>query len=96
MKGPTKTRSLGERLWEVQGGACFWCKAQMQRGPYRQRKRPMGWTREHLVPRAHGGKNVRNVVLAHRGCNSDRADKLIDTHTLEHGSQLYDAAQGML
>lgn len=57
------------RLFDAQHGRCFHCYVQMDSGPYRRERRPLGWTREHVVPVALGGKLFRNIVLAHRPCN---------------------------
>lgn len=57
-------------LIERQGGVCFYCQRPFTTGG---KRRP---TREHLVPRAHGGSNrPTNIVAACFGCNHDRGTR---------------------
>lgn len=64
---------LTTHLFRAQQGRCFHCLKSMARGPWRM-NRADGWTREHVIPKAKGGNDRLNVVLAHRSCNIIRAD----------------------
>lgn len=72
---PRNKVDLGE-LFYKQKGLCYWCKLPMVLGGIGDRSA----TREHLIPRAHGGKSfvkrgrkrVRNIVAACRKCNGVR------------------------
>jgi 5-methylcytosine-specific restriction endonuclease McrA len=80
-------------LWRAQnGGKCFHCAEQMDFSPHRSRKSLNGWTREHLVPRSCGGKNVFNIVLAHQWCNSARGSMLPTAEELERAYALWEKA----
>ena len=66
---------LSLRLYKAQHGNCFHCGLPMEPNPARKRNNgsyTKGWTREHVIPKAHGGKNKNNVVLAHTTCNGKR------------------------
>lgn len=71
-----------EYLWG--GTNCFWCGRQVL---YTTRTRQTAHvkltrkvksqdlytaTREHLIPRAHGGKHFNNIVVACKRCNNKR------------------------
>lgn len=65
-------------LFYKQKGLCFWCKSPMVLGSGGDRQA----TREHLVPRSHGGKEFvkkagrhqRNIVAACQKCNQARGN----------------------
>lgn len=66
------TASLISRLFEAQDGKCFHCLRWMRDTPWRE-SNPFGWTREHVFPKARGGRGMgNNVVLAHKSCNVAR------------------------
>lgn len=75
------TTRLRERLWARQAGQCHYCAVQMTLRNYHdgdQPTRPTDATIEHLVPRALGGDNrPQNLVAACRRCNAlgGRIDK---------------------
>jgi 5-methylcytosine-specific restriction endonuclease McrA len=41
-------------------------------------------TREHLLPRSHGGGSDHNIVAACRECNNERGNKLFSKKPLPH------------
>lgn len=61
-------------LFRAQQGKCFHCAEPMSRGAYTKKERPLGWTREHVIPQAKGGNDHFNIVLAHNECNRVRGD----------------------
>lgn len=61
---PASVRQV-RRLAKLQGGLCYLCGQVMRAEP----------TREHVVPKARGGKNARNVLAAHQACNLLKADR---------------------
>lgn len=52
-------------LHKRQNRRCFLCGFKMQRG----------LTREHVWPKALGGRDAGNVLLAHPQCNFDKGDR---------------------
>lgn len=80
-----KSRQLWNRrlrLFNVQGGLCFWCARLMELEPKipnihgRPKDNPHYASFEHLIPKSHGGqKGPANVVMAHSHCNHKRALK---------------------
>jgi hypothetical protein len=75
-------------LYRLQGGLCFHCRQPML--PTAAQRNDRGWTREHVVPRSEGGKNGRNLVLAHRTCNMKRGTLPLAPHELRIAEQLHD------
>ncbi len=67
-KGPSLRSPLILRLAHIQGGRCYLCGGMM-----RERSSP---TRDHVLPRAHGGKDGGNVLAAHSVCNNKKADRM--------------------
>lgn len=59
--------NIRARLYEAQNGLCGICGFGM--GPCQAQ------TIDHVVPRARGGKNAGNVLLAHSDCNSRKGDR---------------------
>lgn len=53
------------RIAKLQGGRCYLCGGVMRTEP----------TREHVTPRARGGRNARNILAAHQACNLRKADR---------------------
>jgi 5-methylcytosine-specific restriction endonuclease McrA len=61
-------------MYKQQKGLCWICGEKMAISPGAYNS-PKFATFDHLVPKAHGGKNAQeNLKLAHRKCNMDRAD----------------------
>lgn len=58
-------------LYEVQRGKCFHCGKFMSPWSY-DVGNPMGWTREHVIPKA---KNGKDIVLACLKCNGKKGSK---------------------
>ena len=73
--GKRETRAVAA-LFEIQHGSCFHCGEPMLRGADQQRDKRRGWSREHIVPKAQAPGLHGNIVLAHVGCNTARADRL--------------------
>lgn len=72
------TLSLTALLYRLQDGLCFHC-AQLMDAETWIATRPNGWTKEHVIPKAEGGKGLQNnIVLAHRDCNAARGDLCTD------------------
>lgn len=70
-KGRTRAYTLAE-LWHMHGGRCKYCGRTTDMdstGPNRA-------TRDHVLPRAKGGKQSGNLVLACAGCNEAKADSV--------------------
>lgn len=59
--------SIIEHLFKLQDGNCYLCG-----DPFGEHRLA---TREHVTPKALGGKNDRNILLACRDCNEDKADR---------------------
>jgi 5-methylcytosine-specific restriction endonuclease McrA len=77
----SQARALRERLFELQGGLCYYCKVPMTRhfdasSHFFDTKRPLAptdATLEHLVPRCEGGSNeIDNLAAACHACNNAR------------------------
>lgn len=60
------SETLRVRLYEAQDGLCGLCGGEM--GPHDA-------TIDHVVPRAHGGRNAGNVLLAHSKCNEVKGSR---------------------
>ena len=70
-------------MYGLQGGLCFYCSRPMADGPYRFRRNPHGWTKDHVVAKRNGGKGLDNTVLACARCNTEKAHSypsLLDIH----------------
>ena len=65
-----------KQLFNEQNGLCYWCNCQCQLpilNKERQSFRKNTATREHLIPRVHGGSNRSpNLKMACQWCNSNR------------------------
>lgn len=61
-------------LFHLQGGRCYLCDGVMavRNGGVQT---PLDATRDHVVPRRRRGRDVGNLLAAHRGCNEDKADR---------------------
>ncbi len=57
-------KSLFDGIVQAQGGRCYLCGKPMEKP-----------TREHVMPRALGGRNAKNVLGAHSLCNRIKADR---------------------
>lgn len=72
-------RGRCQRLWQEQGGTCFFCGRPMPEPAtqrLRHRKRLESATIEHVQPRSKGGaQDWTNEVAACRACNSTKADQ---------------------
>lgn len=58
-----------EQLHKLQGGRCYLCNG---RFGARGARLP---TRDHVVPKARGGRSFANILLAHAGCNTGKGNK---------------------
>jgi hypothetical protein len=78
------------RLFLAQRGMCFHCFRPM----LWTIRRPAGrmnhnsWTKEHIVPFSRGGRNERNIVLAHLRCNQERSDNRLSDILLERAYRI--------
>lgn len=81
------TPSLRDRLMAAQSGCCFHCGGLMTTEDVNA---PTFATFEHIVPRAVGGKNHRNRVLAHRHCNMLRSIKKLRKSEKRRARKLID------
>lgn len=57
-------KPLKSRLYAAQDGNCYLCGYHM--GAVRQA------TEDHVTPRARGGRNASNLLLAHSACNNHK------------------------
>jgi 5-methylcytosine-specific restriction endonuclease McrA len=63
-------------LLAAQGGRCWICDRSMAKNPKNGGRNPQQRSLDHIIPRAKGGKGLKNNVLfAHQYCNSKRGDK---------------------
>ena len=70
MRGITRKSAKRTILRRRQGGCCYWCGIAMT---HRKSRVPSAETFDHVVPKAHGGRNVfQNLVLACFACNNAR------------------------
>ena len=68
-------------LMEASGGRCWYCGCQLKHGVG-----PTSITREHLLPRARGGSNRReNIVAACRSCNVSKQAKTVEEYRASLG-----------
>lgn len=62
-------------LYKAQKCQCHWCGGIMYPLSF-DATHPKAMSLEHLKPVSKGGTdNLRNLVLAHKGCNSERGNK---------------------
>jgi len=83
-----------EKLYDYQNGNCFYCDGYML--PIKQNHRtkenclgPQGYTYDHLMPASLGFTLVGNKVLACRGCNNDKANRLPTAAEIVKASMMY-------
>lgn len=61
------------RLFEEQGGLCFYCREPMNPPPFPRPRGPRDVTLEHLIPLSEGGRRAfPNEVAACNECNHRR------------------------
>lgn len=70
--GAFRVLTLGA-LHQRQRGRCFLCLAGFVRG--HRSSDPKAWSRDHVFPRSAGGDRGSNVLLAHRDCNTEKANR---------------------
>lgn len=77
------------RLFNAQHGRCAYCGQPMRLDVVATH--PSRATKDHVIPRAHGGPSVAwNYVAACRACNQEKADLPVDVflsrreHTASH------------
>lgn len=63
-----KIKGRLKRLYDLQGGDCYICEK-----PFTA---DFGATEDHVVPKALGGKNDKNILLAHAPCNHKKGDRM--------------------
>lgn len=65
---PARTAAPANVHPRIYDGTCYWCGLPFDPTTPRLRR-----TREHIIPRAHGGSNAAaNIAYAHHECNSLR------------------------
>lgn len=67
MKLVTLLRGRAARLCVAQGNCCYLCG-----DAFTKDRRP---TQDHVVPRARGGKNRLNILMAHLECNWAKGER---------------------
>lgn len=50
-----------------------------------------GWSREHVIPWSRGGRNNRNIVLAHAPCNTKRGVEAFSVQQMERAENIWAA-----
>ena len=88
--------SLIHSLLEVQNRQCFYCRCELNDYAYRHGRNDKGWTRDHVIPQAHGGKDFKNVVLACGPCNQRKGCRWPDPYVLGRAKFVWEAAAGLL
>lgn len=71
--GAFRPLSVGE-LIQRQRNRCYLCGYDMRR-PQATTHGRLARSRDHVFPKAEGGRRDSNVLLAHRSCNSIKADR---------------------
>lgn len=61
-------------LFHLQGGRCYLCGEAMKARELGAQS-PTDATRDHVVPRGRRGRDVNNLLAAHRECNERKADR---------------------
>lgn len=79
-KGRVQTSNL-ETLFHAQKGRCFYCNLPMTLGAGSVECA----SRDHIIPRAAGGRNEGNLVAACVECNRWKADKPLRSFLKEIG-----------
>ncbi len=93
--GTIETRLVG-RLFEAQRGLCFCCDRPMVRAKFPIASRTLGWSREHVYPRARLSAPLHNnVVLSHPACNAARGSRPPTEAELAKARAIY-AALGLI
>jgi hypothetical protein len=73
-KGPSLIPKLIQKIADIQGGRCVHCGGALDHSL--SRFNPLRPTYEHVIPRARGGKNVGNRLVAHLVCNGEKGDSM--------------------
>jgi len=74
-------------LMEASGGRCWYCGCQMTFGGAGVGN---SITREHLLPRARGGSNrAENIVAACRACNVSKQAKTVEEFRVYRGGVVF-------
>lgn len=78
-------------LFEAQESLCFHCGKPMVLHRLRHQQRAIGWTREHVWPRADPMAYAlqNNTVLAHPPCNGARGDRLPTADEIQRTIAIY-------
>lgn len=62
-------------LMRLQRHRCYLCLEPMDLSVELRSRNPLGWTWEHVFPRAVGGGERSNALLAHRLCNDAKSHR---------------------
>lgn len=72
-----RSRSMRQMAWQKCEGICFLCGLSML--PEAENGHPLGYTLEHIIPKAKGGTNdLDNLTGSHQYCNNYKQDSLMD------------------
>lgn len=61
------------KLYQLQGGRCFYCDMKLENSSWAKGTCPKGYTKDHFFPKSKGHSLVANVVLACRKCNGRKS-----------------------
>ena len=89
MRARARDQNIRRRYQWRETRHCYWCGIEVSYSPT-ARNRPYQATREHLIPRSHGGPGGRvNIVVACRRCNTTRgnATNWIPWHEQDPGTR---------
>lgn len=75
--------SITQALFMAQQGRCFYCSVVFE-GPFKAKTdkgwahllRARCWTKDHLVPKSKGGKEVLNLILSCACCNNTKGARM--------------------
>lgn len=72
-----RSRSMRTVAWLKCEGICYLCGLMML--PEAENGHPLGYTLEHVIPKAKGGTNdLENLTGSHQYCNNAKGDALME------------------
>lgn len=79
------------QLYAYQHARCFYCSKYLKFHPYHPENpdRFDGYTIDHLIPRSLGFSKVGNSVLACRGCNEKKGNRMPTMIELVRAWEIY-------
>lgn len=73
----------------AQNGRCFYCEAAFDGPRTRHHSKPgREWTKDHLLPLAHGHGAKGNIILACGKCNAEKGDRPATPAEIRHAIEL--------